>query len=285
MWHEKTVTHLFTPTKLGEILAARTFTAFSDVNPLSTRPKKSALNLVDGIFESSYDEAWSPATQWGLVDGFEAMRWAWVFCEFDTEQIIGTYIDFFTRLLRTNTARLPQVKLLWEHNAWIIALGMRSAEPFGSITARLMIDVASQQEILNRSPRTKGGGKGDDSVSTPEKRSRPSRPARAAARDQPVKSAAVRDRSRSSNKGKGRGKTPGRDTSNVPKQICNRFQTGACTSTNCRFEHKCATCNKPGHGSASCWWNAENEPTEPAVAVTTPANKPNKGGGKTRKGK
>ena len=40
---------------------------------------------------------------------------------------------------------------------------------------------------------------------------------------------------------------------NANKSLCRDFQTGTCQrGDNCRFEHKCGTCNKFGHGSSQC---------------------------------
>ena len=34
--------------------------------------------------------------------------------------------------------------------------------------------------------------------------------------------------------------------------ICRRFNRGWCSRPNCRFEHICSGCSKPGHGEANC---------------------------------
>ena len=35
-------------------------------------------------------------------------------------------------------------------------------------------------------------------------------------------------------------------------EICRRFNRGTCSASSCRFEHICASCQKPGRGSADC---------------------------------
>ena len=34
---------------------------------------------------------------------------------------------------------------------------------------------------------------------------------------------------------------------------CRRFNRGNCESSNCRYEHTCAACHKPGHAEIHCW--------------------------------
>ena len=36
------------------------------------------------------------------------------------------------------------------------------------------------------------------------------------------------------------------------REICNRFNTGECRSSNCRYRHICKRCGQPGHGQTTC---------------------------------
>ena len=47
--------------------------------------------------------------------------------------------------------------------------------------------------------------------------------------------------------------------------ICRRFNRGTCSASSCRFEHICAACQKPGHGSVDCKkGGSKGTPTEPS---------------------
>ncbi|CAE7517835.1 unnamed protein product [Symbiodinium sp. CCMP2592] len=78
MYWEHTARKLYTPVGLGELLAKRTFSSTGVVNPLATRRSAAAssqLSLADGAGPSH------PEGYGGVVDGLDAIRWAWILLE------------------------------------------------------------------------------------------------------------------------------------------------------------------------------------------------------------
>ena len=49
---------------------------------------------------------------------------------------------------------------------------------------------------------------------------------------------------------------------NQQEEICCRFNRGTCSAASCKYEHRCATCQKAGHGSHEC----SRRPLKPAMA-------------------
>ena len=55
------------------------------------------------------------------------------------------------------------------------------------------------------------------------------------------------------------------------EEVCRRFNRGACSSTSCKFEHTCSTCQQPGHGSHECRRApSKNMTQEPATQPPRP---------------
>ena len=86
MWHEHHVTKMYTPTSLGEILAKRSFTATGEVNMLAKNPKKSnVLTIEDEQLVQEDEKVWSPRSVLSIMDGIEAVVWAWILLEIGEE--------------------------------------------------------------------------------------------------------------------------------------------------------------------------------------------------------
>ena len=121
MWHEHTVTKVYTPTKLGEIVTARSFTATGEVNQLATKKDKTVTRLVDGAFEEQDPEIWDPKSAWALTDALEGIKWAMIFVDIGPEPAIETWIQYITKLVRTRPKYLAVVKAFFDHSSCRIA--------------------------------------------------------------------------------------------------------------------------------------------------------------------
>ena len=104
-----------------------------------------------------------------IQDGINAVRWAWILIKFGTEKAVNKYCDWWITLVRRNSAKLPQIKTLWESFAWDIAMRMRQTETFSTITDELMADLSTVNDALmqffqeeaedNRQPRSLPGAR------------------------------------------------------------------------------------------------------------------------------
>ena len=94
MYFEHTKSKEYTAVGLGEILQRRTFTAAMEVNPLATRRHKEKgqpIRVVDGELVQSRDDPWNPKGVLGVIDGIEAVRWAWTLTGVATEKGAAEY--------------------------------------------------------------------------------------------------------------------------------------------------------------------------------------------------
>ena len=94
MYFEHTKSKEYTAVGLGEILQRRTFTAAMEVNPLATRRHKEKgqpIRVVDGELVQSRDDPWNPKGVLGVIDGIEAVRWAWTLTAVATEKGAAEY--------------------------------------------------------------------------------------------------------------------------------------------------------------------------------------------------
>ena len=156
MYHEHHTSKLYTATPLGEIMAQRVWTSFDTINSNRKKDpseKKLILDDKNQISEKSQDD-WDVRGQWMLIDATQALRWAWILLKYDSETAINKYVDWFQGLIRKNSYRIPNVKMLWEDFAWDIAMRMRSNETFHTITEDLMVDITKVNDILHQ-PLTK----------------------------------------------------------------------------------------------------------------------------------
>ena len=80
------VSKMYTPTCLGEILSKRSFTATGEVNMLAKNPKKSiVLTIEDDQLVQEDEKVWSPRSVLSIMDGIEAVVWAWILLEIGEE--------------------------------------------------------------------------------------------------------------------------------------------------------------------------------------------------------
>ena len=149
IYHEHTVTRSYTPVSLGEILQKRSFTASGEVNPLQKQTKASHLLRVedDVIVQDEESKTWTPRSVLSVMDGVNSIRWAWVLLQLGEEDHVHGYADWFIQKIRARPNKLENLRLFWEAAGWRIAMGMRSGQSFGEVSAEVMADV----DLLNES--------------------------------------------------------------------------------------------------------------------------------------
>lgn len=243
MYHEHTVSKMYTPTTLGEILTARSFTSTGRINSLATQYKKEkgTFGFEDGKFIEHDPKEWDPRSQRAIEDGLEAVKYAYIFVELSTEKAVEAWYQFFIRQTREKPRLLPQIKSMWEAAAWRIAMDMRNGATFTDATDLIMRDDAWVQEQLRAY------------VKQPNER-REERPGdrrrqlSASPRGVPKQRFSTPEKTfRTEPKGKGKGKKIDDDT-----EDCNKWQEGTCTHPNCKYAHRCSHCRKWGHGKFEC---------------------------------
>ena len=153
MWFEHTVTKMYTPVTLGEILCRRTWTPGRMLNPLAAdRAAKSAgskaLRLEHGALVPEEPSEWSPRGLLSTIDGANAARWAWILVGVGEEADVIKYADWFIAKARAHADMVPAIQAYWHKSAWTIAMALRNSTSFGEAVKSVMNDVATWQEII-----------------------------------------------------------------------------------------------------------------------------------------
>ena len=160
MWHEHHKSKHYTAPSLGEILTQRTFTAMGTINN-SAKDRKSERTLTldsNNTLVETTPRDWDPQNMMMILDGLDAIRWAWTFIQIGDETDINEFIDKFCRITRQHQQRLLQVKDSWETFTWQLAMKMRSGATFSKATKELLADTTTMNDILSqpakKQPRT-----------------------------------------------------------------------------------------------------------------------------------
>ncbi|CAE7194098.1 unnamed protein product [Symbiodinium sp. CCMP2592] len=148
---EHTRSKLYTPLGLGEILATRTWSSLGVVNPLAGRRSTGGaqsikFKFVDGGLAVEENQPFVPRGIWAVVDGLDAIRWAWVLTGVGTEAGVIRHIDWWTTKARLHSSRLEAVLAYWDATAHQLAMSMRLAWTFEEVTSAIMADQAAFNE-------------------------------------------------------------------------------------------------------------------------------------------
>ena len=168
MWHEHHVSKMYTPTSLGEILSKRSFAATGEVNMLAKNPKKaSVLTIEDEQLVQEDEKQWSPRSVLSIMDGVEAVVWAWVLLEIGEEHHCHAFGKWCISKARSRPQKLEQFKQWWDAAGWKISMRMRAGATFGEASNEIMADTDlfndhMSREILQRSPPQDGNSPARD---------------------------------------------------------------------------------------------------------------------------
>ena len=153
MYFEHTKSKEYTAVGLGEILQRRTFTAAMEVNPLAVRRHKEkgqAIRIVDGALVHDREDPWNPRGILGVIDGIEAVRWAWTLTGVATEKGAAEYAQWWTSRARQRPSQLEAITEYWDAASRRLAMQMRLRRTFEEVTAEIMKDQAAFLDILSR---------------------------------------------------------------------------------------------------------------------------------------
>ena len=171
MHFEHTVSSLYSPIQLGELIQRRSFTAGGDINPLAKSPKKgTTLELGDDNTLVATDEvSWSPRSLLAIMDGLDSIRWALILVKWGEEKPIHELFDWLNQRARSRPNKTEQLALYWQSVSWTIAMMLRNGNTFKEITASISKDLDKFNDYMAReaaptkvrapSQETKGSGK------------------------------------------------------------------------------------------------------------------------------
>ena len=152
---------MYSPIGLGEILAARLYTSYGQMNQNSTSIQKndkafavSVSDRKDGqvtIFGQTKTN-FTPNSSQLIQDGAVAAGWAMKLFELADEPHIDGFIQWFCDLTRKYPNKLWAVKEIWDTITWNIALAMRAGTPFHQVAEDQMKDTDLRHEIMMKSP-------------------------------------------------------------------------------------------------------------------------------------
>ena len=153
MWFEHTVSKMYTPVTLGEIVSRRTWTPGRVLNPLaanraSAAASSKALRFDHGALVQEEPAEWSPKGLFSTIDGANAARWAWILLGIGEEDDVMKYADWFVAKARAHSEMVPAIQAFWHKTAWTLAMALRNSTSFGEATKHIMNDVATWQEVI-----------------------------------------------------------------------------------------------------------------------------------------
>ena len=121
----------------------RSFTATGEPNKLAFDKRDRVLHIDEtGSLAEKDKDPWDPRNMLAVLDGLEAIKWAWIFVEIGAETHVIEYIDWFIKHVRIRPQRLDTVKRLWDASGWRLALDLRSNRTFREATTDIMQDTS-----------------------------------------------------------------------------------------------------------------------------------------------
>ena len=158
---KESVSGMYYPITLGEILAQRLYTSYNTMNKNSSSLKKDnkgfAVQVGDRragqvtIFGQEPEE-FTPNSSQLIQDGAVAAGWAMKLFQLADEPHIDQFIDWYIILIRKYPHKLWAVKEIWDTITWDIALAMRKGQKFATISVERMSDPELRFEILTGNP-------------------------------------------------------------------------------------------------------------------------------------
>ena len=161
MVHEKTVSGLYSPVKLGEVISVRHFTPSGQVNPWnrSETDRIEKLTFENGQFVRQPKATPEPQRLLTVIDAFESIKWAMIFARWGKEPDVVRFCEFFINMVRDNPNKIPQVREYYKKCSWDLAMHMRSEHTFESGVDRIL-QSPDKHDALARWLPPDGPGKG-----------------------------------------------------------------------------------------------------------------------------
>ena len=168
--HELTVSKLFTPVALGEILQKRTFQASGEPNVLAKKePKSTTFTVSNDQLVASEEQVWQPRSLLAILDGLSSIRWAYILLQMGPEKSIHSFFDWAIKLARSRPQKPDQLNQWWVTVSWRLALELRGGRTWEEAVGPLQRDYDTFTECMGREPvhivkPPKSGGKSNNDV-------------------------------------------------------------------------------------------------------------------------
>ena len=151
--HELTVSKLFTPVSLGEILQKRTFQASGEPNVLAKKEAKSTtFTVTNDQLVASEEQVWQPRSLLAILDGLASIRWAYILLQVGPEQSVHAFFDWAIKLARSRPQKPDQLNQWWVTISWKLALELRGGKTWEEAVAPLQRDYDTFTECMGREP-------------------------------------------------------------------------------------------------------------------------------------
>lgn len=149
MHHEHTVSKMYTPVGLGEIMANRSFTPTGEPNP-SLKPQQTTqdLTVAGDRLTREARKVWQPRSMLAILDALNSIRWAWILLDFGPELVIHEFCDWLRTRARLHPQRLDQFKSYYDQISWQLATLMRSNLTFAEATGAIREDTETYQKAM-----------------------------------------------------------------------------------------------------------------------------------------
>ena len=221
-----------------------------------------------------------PKTQWAIIDGLEAVNWAYTWAACGPDEVADMFIRPSVFFARQRPDELDGVRFFFfffEAASWEFAILLRSVSTFDIVVSDVSSRTMWMRKYLedyriNNRRYSKGEGKGAKKGQSHHDRtllsnSRERHQRRAFPRSSPRRSSprSHRERSRTPpRRGASekewekdqRGAQPDHTEKNKKKATCKEYDEGGCVSRGPYPKgllHRCSKCGKGGHGAVKCW--------------------------------
>ena len=139
----------------GEIVAARTFSASGEPNPLAKKDRAATTLTVTGDkLVSAPEELWSPRSVLSVIDGLNSIRWCMILLKFGSEQVTHAFFDWLVKMARSRPQKTEQFGQFWLTVAWKLATELRGGQTFDAAVAPIMRDYDTFTECMSRGPQS-----------------------------------------------------------------------------------------------------------------------------------
>ena len=159
LW-EKEVSNIYTPLKLGEVIAARSYNSCGKINTWSTeKSNKDVLQMTkggEGVELVAKEWTFTPRSMEMIQDALEAVKWALVFAGYGNDVEVGAWTEKFLINLKTKK-NTELTKDLYAEAALALAMEMREGKSFEEASTGILKDGPWWSDyVANWTPKDKG---------------------------------------------------------------------------------------------------------------------------------